>query len=102
MAGDVSPLYLKLIQTADARRVALGISLETWSDLAGVADRYANKLVRPTPHGMVGSKVPQYRTLDELLAALYGPGYRVKVVPGPDRPKRQSRPPRQLDLFPAP
>lgn len=76
----VTPIYRRIMLEVEARRLALGLPMEKFSDWAGIAERsYPKYLHADTPSGRQAS----WEVLQVILNALYPGGFEIVIKPKP-------------------
>jgi len=96
MPQEISPLYRRLIGELQRIRAKRRVTLSQLDDMAGIPDGLASKAVmlhRNKPRGgkRPSNRVVGYDTLDEMLTAVAGRGYRIVILP-PSTSTRQNQP----------
>jgi hypothetical protein len=85
-----SPIYRSLMLAIEARRVAMGLSMSTVNDIAGLQDGFFSKMIYPdTPNG----RQARWDTVQLAVEALFGKNFVVQIVPGDDENQRLSAAP---------
>jgi hypothetical protein len=75
---DATPVYRAIILECERRRVALGMSMEKFSEFAGLPDRYYAKALRvDEPSGRQAS----WSTLQIIVDCLFPDGFDVQLKP---------------------
>lgn len=75
---NISPFYMAVMLEIERRRLQLGLSMQEVCDRSGLADYYYSKsLHASTPSG----RQAQWRTLQDLVDALFSEGYDVEIRP---------------------
>jgi len=77
-AAVVQPVYRQIVLELERRRLAIGISMERLSEVAGIADRAYSKYLHS---GTLSGRMAQWRTLQCLADALYPDGLDIRIVP---------------------
>lgn len=76
----VTAIYRQIMLEVEARRLALGLPMEKFSDWAGVPERYYPKALLPdTPSGRQAS----WETLQTIIDALFPQGFEVVIKSKP-------------------
>jgi hypothetical protein len=71
-------IYRSLMQALEGRRVELGLSMATVTDMAGVSDGYYAKMIYPdTPSG----RQARWEQVEDVVVALFGRGFTLVIVP---------------------
>jgi hypothetical protein len=73
---DATPVYRAIVLELERRRIALGMSMERLSEVAGLADRAYSKMVHPEGRG---GRVAQWQTLQRVVDALFPDGVDVAI-----------------------
>jgi hypothetical protein len=71
-----TPVYRAIVVELERRRIALGMSMERLSEVAGLADRAYSKMVHPEGRG---GRVAQWQTLQRVVDALFPDGVDVAI-----------------------
>lgn len=87
-------IYRSLMQALEGRRVELGLSMATATDMAGLPDGYFAKMIYPdTPSG----RQARWEQVEVAMVALFGPNFRVDIVADEDANRRLLSAPRVDD-----
>lgn len=71
-------IYRNLMMALEGRRVELGLSMAAVNDISGVNDGYYAKMLYPdTPSG----RQARWEQVHDVVEALFGKGFTVKIVP---------------------
>jgi hypothetical protein len=70
------PVYRAIVLELERRRIALGMSMERLSEVAGLADRAYSKMVHPEGRG---GRVAQWQTLQRVVDALFPDGVDIAI-----------------------
>lgn len=95
MPQDICPLYKQMIGEMQRWRQRRRLTLRQLDDIAGIPDGLSSKatmLHRRTPRGASrpSGRVVGWQTMDEMLTALAGYGYRIVVLPPVTSPASRS------------
>jgi hypothetical protein len=74
----VTGFYRAVTAELECRRMAVGLSMEMVSELAGTADRSYAKMLSPEKSA---GRAVRWETLEEYIGVLYPDGYEVRVIP---------------------
>jgi hypothetical protein len=84
-------VYRAIMQVVEARRVELNISMATVVELSGVNEGYYAKMIYPdSPSG----RQAQWRQVQDVLEALFGRDFEIKIEPGTEENRRLLSAPR--------
>jgi hypothetical protein len=73
---EATSIYRAIVLELERRRIALGMSMERLSEIAGLADRAYSKMVHPEGRG---GRVAQWQTLQRVVDALFPDGIDVAI-----------------------
>lgn len=71
-----TPVYRAIVLELERRRIALGMSMERLSEVAGLADRAYAKMVHPEGRG---GRVAQWLTLQRVVDVLFADGFDLAI-----------------------
>jgi hypothetical protein len=72
-------IYRALMEAIEGRRSELGLSMATVNDISGVNEGYYAKMIYPdSPSG----RQAQWRQVHDVVEALFGSDFEIKIVPG--------------------